>query len=191
MMKKLFIALSVAVCCVSLTPQQLQADDTRETIEKITLYLPNRILDLLDIFSVNIGVGPVVRAEMMGTRIASGGVSCGMAAMLFKDCNRQYGWGLQNGWNYEFPGFMQEDTERTGCSRLVKDYWEVYVGPQDPTRNIYEYFRGPRDYWQIGGALGCLVVGEVYINPIEWADLGLGFLMIDIKEDDLTFESFQ
>ena len=36
--------------------------------EKLAFYLPNRLLDALDTFSVNLGVGPVAQARVMVTR---------------------------------------------------------------------------------------------------------------------------
>ena len=85
---------------------------------------------------------------------------------------------------------MQEDIERLETSRLVQSYWESFMGVPLPDQKIYAFNEGARDYWQIGGALGCLVCGELYINPVEWADFVLGFFFLDIKDDDLTFESF-
>ena len=48
-----------------------------------------------------------------------------------------------------------------------------------------------RDSWAIGGALGFLVDGDVYIHPMEWIDFALGFFLIDIKNDDLVFDDFR
>ena len=186
-MKKFTLMLLVALAAFSFAPSAR----ANETVEKLVLYVPNRVVDLLDTFSVNVGFGPRVQVELMCTRFIGGGVGIGSSAMLYKDCNRQYGWGLQNGWGCQVPGFIQEDTERVYTNRLVQSYWESFMGVPTPEQNIYEYHEGARDYWQIGGSLGLLVVGELYINPIEWVDLALGFLFIDIKDDDLTFENFQ
>ena len=186
-MKKFLFVLMIAVSAFSFAP----AAQGNETIEKLVLYLPNRVVDMFDLFSCSLGFGPKVQAELMATRMIGGGVSVGMSANLYKDCNRQYGWGLQNGWHWQIPGMMQEDTERVKTSRLVQSYWESFIGTPLPDQQIYGYYRGARDYWQIGGALGLLVCGELYLNPIEWVDFALGFFFVDIKDDDLTFENFQ
>ena len=65
------------------------------------------------------------------------------------------------------------------------------AGVPDPTTRTYDFFDGPRDYWAIGGALGGLVDGDVYIHPMEWVDFALGFFLIDIKDDDLVFDDFR
>ena len=186
-MKKFAFMLLVALTAFSFAPSAR----ANETVEKLVLYVPNRVVDMFDLFSVNIGFGPKAQLELMCTRFVGAGFSVGTSAMLFKDCNRQYGWGLQNGWHWQVPGFMQEDIERVYTNRLVDGYWESFMGMPTPDQKIYAYNEGARDYWQIGGSLGLLVIGEVYVNPIEWVDFALGFLFIDIKDDDLIFENFQ
>ncbi len=186
-MKKFMLMLLVAVTAFSFAPSAR----ANETVEKLVLYVPNRVVDMFDLFSVNIGFGPAVQLELMATRFISFGGSAGISAMLYKDCNRQYGWGMQNGWHWEVPGLIQEDTERVKTSRLVQSYWESYFGIPTPSQQIYAYQRGARDYWQIGGGGGLLLTAEVFVNPVEWVDFALGFFFIDIKDDDFTFENFQ
>jgi len=186
-MKKIMFVLLVALTAFSFAPSAR----ANETVEKLVLYVPNRVIDMFDLFSLNIGFGPAVQLELMATRFVSGGAGAGISAMLFKDCNRQYGYGMQNGWYWEVPGLLDEDTERVKTSRLVQSYWESYFGIPSPSQQIYAYPRGARDFWQIGGGGGLLVTADVYLNPIEWVDFGLGFLFIDIKDDDLSFENFQ
>ena len=187
-MKKFLLVLVAAFAFVA--APAARAAETSETVEKLVLYVPNRIVDMFDLFTLNVGIGPKAQLELMCTKMVAGGFSVGTSAMLYKDCNRQYGWGLQNGWHWQLPGAMQEDIERLETSRLVKSYWESFAGIPVPSQKIYAYNEGARDYWQIGGALGLLVCGEVYVNPIEWVDFALGFFFLDIKDDDLRFESF-
>ena len=165
--------------------------EKNETVEKLVLYLPNRVVDAFDLFSVTLGFGPEVQLELMCTRMVGAGFSAGTSVMLFKDCNRQYGWGFQNGWHWQLPGMMQEDIERVRTSRLVKGYWESFIGMPSPEQKIYAFNEGARDYWQIGGGGGVLVTGDVYVNPVEWVDFALGFLFFDLKDDDFTFDDFQ
>ena len=188
-MKKFMLMLLVAVAAFGAMPSARAAEN--ETVEKIVLYVPNRVVDMFDLFSVNVGLGLKAQLELMCTRFVAGGFSVGTSAMLYKDCNRQYGWGLQNGWHWEVPGMMQEDMERVRTSRLVNGYWEQFIGIPTPDQHIYQYHTGARDYWQIGGGGGLFLTAEVYLNPIEWVDFGLGFLLIDIKDDDFEFEDFQ
>lgn len=186
-MKKFVLMLLVGLTAFSFAP----AAQGNETIEKLVLYVPNRVVDMFDLFSFSLGFGPKAQIGLMATRMVAAGASVGMSANIYKDCNRQYGWGLQNGWHWQVPGLLHEDIERLKTSRLVLSYWESFMGTPLPDQKIYAYNRGARDYWQIGGELGLLVCGELYINPVEWLDFALGFFFIDIKDDDFTFENFQ
>lgn len=186
-MKKFVLAVLTALVGFGFMPS-VRAN---ETVEKLVLYVPNRIVDMFDLFTLNIGFGPAVQLELMATRFIAGGGSIGYSWMLFKDCNRQYGWGVQNGWHWAIPGLLAEDTERSKTSRLVQSYWESNCGIPTPEQQIYAYNRGARDYWQIGGGGGLLLTADLYLHPIEWIDFALGFFFIDIKDDDLTFENFQ
>ena len=186
-MKKFVFMLLVAFTAFSFAPSAR----ANETVEKLVLYVPNRIIDMFDLFSVNLGFGPKAQLELMCTRAVGAGFSAGISAMLYKDANRQYGWGLQNGWHWQLPGLMQEDIERRHTNRLVLSYWENFIGTPLPTQKIYAYNNGARDYWQIGGGGGLLLTGEVYLHPIEWVDFALGFFFLDIKDDDLGFANFE
>ena len=188
-MKKFLLVLVAAFAFVA--APAARAAETSETVEKLVLYIPNRIVDMFDLFTLNIGIGPKAQLELMCTKMVAGGFSVGTSAMLFKDCNRQYGWGIQNGWHWQLPGVVHEDMERVRTSRLVKGYWESFIGLPTPEQEIYKYHDGARDYWQIGGGGGLLVTADVYVHPIEWVDFALGFLFLDIKDDDFTFEDFQ
>lgn len=161
-------------------------------VDKVTLYVPNRILDLLDVFSLDIGGGPAARAELRFTHAAQVGGGFGYTANLVKDTNRQYGYAMQNGWSGFLPGIAAEDTERRPTSSLVQEYWVNMEGFPNPAEPIYDLRKGARDYWEIGGTLGLgLIEARVSIHPVDILDAVLGFFFIDIKGDDLTFENFK
>ncbi len=158
--------------------------------EVLALYIPNRLLDALDMFTVNLGAGPVIEARLMGTRLVDVGAGIGLSAKAFKSHNRQYGFGIEeiSYWSLIFIG--EEDYRLSTGTSLVDKYIELRDDLPEFTRN-YDFFSGPRDYFAIGGSLGCLIDGDLYIHPLEWVDFALGFFFIDIKQDDLTFSRFQ
>ncbi|MCP3965494.1 MAG: hypothetical protein GY750_12425 [Lentisphaerae bacterium] len=177
------------VCAMMLTTGfSAKADGV---VDKIFLYIPNRIIDAFDMFTLNVGVGPVARLEFKATHACQFGAGIGATAKLIKDYNRQYGAGLQNGWNMAFLCMGAEDTERTNTTRLVKEYWEHYDGFCSPEQRIYDIYEGARDYWEVGGAVGLGLEVEFYLHPIDIADFVTGIFFIDLKGDDLTFESFE
>ena len=81
--------------------------------EKILLYIPNRIVDLTDLFSVGIGVGGTVRAELMATELVKVGGSYDFGSFrAYKDWNRQYGFGMQKGWYWSLVSAGEENSHR-------------------------------------------------------------------------------
>ena len=191
-MKK-FLLMLIAVA--ALAPAAVRGAEepviTRgELKDKILLYLPNRVMDLLDIFSLNIGVGPVAEARLMATRYCDVGAGIGLSAKLYKDFNRQYGLAVEEGWYWSCIFVGEEEFRITDGTFLMDKYVECRAGIPMPTMRSYNFYTGPRDLWAIGGALGLGLDGSVYIHPVELVDLALGFFLIDIREDDLTFDSF-
>lgn len=190
-MKKFFAVLAACFAVSGVMAAEIVPDRNTNWGEKFALYLPNRVLDALDLFSVTIGVGPVVEARLMGTRLADVGAGYSLSTYkLYKDYNRQYGIGVEDGWYWSFIFIGEEDYTLREGSLLVDKYVECRAGVPTPEMRVYNYYTGARDFWAIGGSLGFIVDAGVYLHPVEWADFALGFLMIDIREDDLNFDSF-
>ncbi len=185
-MKKMLLLFAFAVILLGGYSAKAQG-----VVDGVCLYIPNRLIDALDTFTLNMGVGPVVRCELRGTRAVQGGGGIGATAKVIKDYNRQYGACLQNGWNWEFISVAAEDIERRPTSRWVKEYWEHSEGFPSPTQRIYNFHTGARDYWELGGSLGLFVEADLALHPVELADFVTGFFFIDLKGDDLTFEDFE
>lgn len=160
-------------------------------LDKVCLYLPNRIIDVVDIFTLELGAGPVVRAELQLTEAFQFGAGVGATARVVKGINRQYGGCYENGWTAGFTCIMGEDMERSKNSRWVQGYWEDYCGLPMPSQEIYNFYTGAKDYWSIGGTLGLGIEGTFFIHPVEIADLITGIFFFDIKGDDLIFEDFE
>jgi hypothetical protein len=159
--------------------------------DKLLLYLPNRIIDMTDIFSLSLGFGPTVSAEMRATRAFSFGGAIGASGNLIKDYNRQYGYALDNGWSWSFTCIGAESMERSHTNRWVQEYWNEYTGYTDPSNNIYDFSEGARDYWELGVSAGLLVTVHAALHPVEIADFITGWFFIDLKGDDITSEDFE
>ena len=190
-MKKIFAVLAACLSLSGAAAAEVIPDRDTNWGEKFALYLPNRLLDALDMFSVTLGIGPVVEARLMGTRLADVGAGYSASTFkLYKDFNRQYGIGVEDGWYWSFIFVGEEEYALREGSLLVDKYVECRAGIPTPEMRAYNYFTGPRDFWAIGGSLGAIIDGGVYIHPVEWVDFVLGFFMVDIRQDDLTFDSF-
>ena len=194
-MKKVIFAAAVAFGLLFSAPlkaaETSAASEFIDTLpEKLVFYIPNRLLDALDSFSVNLGAGLVAQARLMCTRAIDVGAGWGTTAKLYKSHNRQYGVGIEEMWYYSLISIGEEHYSMLNNSPWVDNYVEMRAGIPDPTVRAYDFFKGPRDYWAIGGSLGFLIDGDLYLHPVEIVDFVLGFLLIDIKQDDLTLDSF-
>ncbi len=184
-MKKFILLLTVAVSAI-VSPMTAKAD----VADKLLLYIPNRVMDTLDMFSLSIGAGLEARAEIRATRFLDYGAGIGPSARLIKEYNRQYGFGLENGYNMNFTNLIDESRTRVDSTRSVIDYAESYSGLVWPGMNIYEPQTGARDYWEIGGDLALGLGIHVGFHPVEFADFITGLVCYDLKDDDLTASSF-
>ena len=190
-MKKFLAIIAAIFVAGSISAAEVVPGNRTNWSEKFALYIPNRLLDALDMFSVTLGVGPVAEARLMGTRLVNVGAGYSASTFkLYKDHNRQYGIGVEDGWYWSFIFIGEEKYRLREGSLLVDKYGESLAGIPTPEMRVYDFYTGPRDFWAIGGSLGFLVDAGVYIHPVEWVDFALGFLMIDIREDDLCFDSF-
>ena len=161
-------------------------------MDKVTLYFPNRILDVLDVFSLNLGVGLTAHASLRATHEAEIGGGFSATAQMIKDQNRQYGFARRNGVYSGIGPIVATNMERRPAFLLAKEYWWDQDGLVTPSDEIFLPKEGAFDFWEIGGSLGLGVIeADVSIHPVEILDAVLGFFFIDITDDDLTFENFR
>ncbi len=186
-MKKLFISLSVVAVALSC----FTAKAENPVLEKIALYPANLVLDALDVFTVNVGAGPVADISLQATAAFWGGGNVGMSGKLYKAYNRQYGAGIEQGWYWELVAVGQEDRSVIDGTALVNKYTENRDGVPDFRSRVYDLETGARDYWACGGSLGLLVIADLYLHPVEIADFITGIFLYDLKGDDICFDDFR
>lgn len=159
--------------------------------DQLLLYIPNRAMDLMDMFSLKLGFGPKIKLEGRLTRFIAAGGGIGTTANLVKEYNRQYGCDIEDGWDTSIFWFTAEDSEVAKSTRGVKKYWYQYNGIPTPTEQIYDFHEGARDYWEIGGECALLLNVHFALHPVDIADFFTGLVFIDLKGDDLTIEDFE
>ena len=162
-------------------------------MDSVMLYFPNRILDVMDVFTLNLGVGLTAHASLHVTHAAEIGGGFSATAQMIKDHNRQYGFARRNGIYSGIGPFVATDMERRPAFLFAKEYWWDKEGLVSPYDEIpFQPKEGAIDFWEIGGSLGAGVIeADVSIHPVEILDAVLGFFFIDISDDDLTFENFR
>ncbi len=157
--------------------------------EGIVLYIPHRIVDAFDVFSMTVGFGPTARVKVYSTRYLAFGAGVGVEASAVKQINRQYGAGLESGWDASFAWLSAEHSQREDSIGSLKDYYYYETGIPSPSERIYDYFEGTRDFWSIGVDTGAgLVKFSFELHPVEIADFITGWLFIDLKDDDFGVE---
>lgn len=161
-------------------------------MDKVTLYFPNRILDIMDVFSLNVGVGLTAHASLRVTHAAEIGGGYSSTLQMVKDYNRQYGFARRDGVYSGIGPFVATDMKRQPAYLLAREYWWDKEGLVKPSDEHFLPKEGVEDFWEIGGSLGLGVIeADVSIHPVEILDALLGFFFIDIGNDDLTFENFR
>lgn len=212
MFKKGMALTLCALCAMAFTPVIVTADDGSQnqpmitsapspqanpTVQKggpakdtwgnkLLLYFPNRFVDMADMVDVDAGFGPTVKAKLWATRYMAFGGGIGGSAKIIKGYNRQYGAGLESGWNASFMMLSAENTEMTETTRDVQQYFNYYSGVPSLDNSVYNFWKGPKDMFAIGGE-GALF-GELgaEVHPFEIVDFTAGWLFLDPKGDDFT-----
>ncbi len=183
LMKKIAMLAVITVIMATSSVAKAGAGDT------ILLYIPNRIVDMMDMFSLTLGFGPAIGIQGQITKSCSLGGEIGFTAQMIKGINRQYGFALDSGWDFGFLMIAAEQRERQDAMGSVKNYFYNAKGVPSPEKIPYDFHKGTQDFWAIGGKIAALIEVKAEFNPIEIADFVLGWLFIDIKGDDFTADS--
>ncbi|MFA6566788.1 MAG: hypothetical protein WCS96_01115 [Victivallales bacterium] len=169
-------------------PAEVKKDETLTvcSILKTTLlYIPNRLFDVFDIVTVDLGAGAEFGVDVRLTRWMQFGGMYGDKYFLGKDYARQLGGGYSSGWNYGLVCLTSErryvdDNFGTTREFLLKRKPLSLAMPGDD----FTYAQDIRDFWEVGANAGWLVILGVAIHPVEMADLLAGLVLVDLKGDD-------
>jgi hypothetical protein len=128
------------------------------------LYVPNRVLDLLDIFRLRVRVGPGVAAGVRATEVAS--AYAGTYASVYA--------GLPGPRLRQTPKLPVGLESHNGVSASVFD--ATADGGIGPDYSSTEF----------GGGIQAGILGlDFGIDPVEIADFVVGIFTLDLREDDL------
>ncbi|WP_238325530.1 hypothetical protein [Leptospira inadai] len=150
--------------------------------EKLAWYLPDRILDFLDIASFNVKIGPQLGASLWAFR--------GFQVTLYAGNTMQLGWFQKRtlGFTEELSGeaglgpivpiAISGRSIGTGSERGIYDSFVLH----SPYKKVYQDYR---DYWSTGAKVGFLLTGaEVELHWLEIFDFISGIFTFDPLEDD-------
>jgi hypothetical protein len=168
---KRFLMAFMLLACIGAVPcfgaeeeHAAKAAEPHSILHKIVFYVPNRVLDVLDIVRFRVRFGPGIAADVRATEAAS--AFAGSYASVYAGLP-----GPRNRPKVKLPvGFES----RSGLQASLIDATETGgVGP--------DY--GPAEF---GVGVQAAFIGlDVGIDPLEILDLAAGFFFIDVRGDDL------
>ncbi|HJO93599.1 MAG TPA: hypothetical protein QF753_09390 [Victivallales bacterium] len=159
--------------------------------DRLALYFPNRLVDMADMIDISLGFGPTARAKVWVTRYMAFGGGIGGSAKAIKAYNRQYGAGLQSGWDGSFMMLTAANLEMYESTRDVQTYFEHYKGIPSLNNSVYNFWKGPKDMFSIGAEAAAFVEVDVEVHPFEIFDFLAGIFFLDPKGDDFTMQDLQ
>lgn len=175
------------------TAEKEQMDKNARTLYytgKVIYYIPNLLLDLSDVFSLNLKAGPSVGAGFGITKAFGLGVQVGTTIGVYKDVNRQYGFASENGYQAQFGFLTVEDISVVDPIGTVQGYWQFGNNFPSCYDGIYNIENGARDYWALDVYVSALFGVDFGLHPIEIADFVTGIFFYDLKNDDIKKVQF-
>lgn len=157
----------------------------RSVLAAILLYLPDRLLDLCDVLSFDVHVGPGLFVNLHLTRaVQLGAGGRGVAGLGWHD-HRSLGVLTMTESELVLPGFGTNAfagmAAGTSGVQLVS---AAQGGLHRPSNALYQEYR---DYWAAGVAVTAVLVGiDFDLHPVELADFLVGFSTVDFLRDDFA-----
>ncbi len=151
---------------------------------KIALYLPNRILDILDLITCEVGICLGVGAGFKATEYVSAGAQVSAGEVLI-GLNRRHlsGRGTVEGYIELFPVEARALMESRAYTGGIYSMMYTSAGLKKPEDKI---FQRARDFWALSASTEALIVAtRVEVHPIEFWDFFAGWLMFDPLLDDM------
>lgn len=145
-------------------PKSAAAEDSADDDEghgilmTLLLYLPNRVIDLFDVVRFGVDVGPGIGVHLQATDALQAKAITSLSA----------GVGLQS---------LRHSPIHVGSRAGLG------VGPVEGSAELGDWYQSPADFRVEAYAL--LVGAHVAVEPVEILDAILGFLFIDLEDDDL------
>ncbi len=149
------------------------------------MYVPNRLIDLADVISIEFSAGAAAKAGVQVTRFCQLGADAGESYLFGSSYARQYGAGLLNADHYGVGFYNYNDSYFDRISGSMRNYVfnADFFGPINP--NEVAYREKNIDLWSIGAKAGLLLGVNVEFHPISLADFITGLVGYDLEGDDL------
>ncbi len=150
----------------------------------VLLWLPNLLMDLSDVVSMEGGVGSEAALEVDVTKYLGIGGASGEKYFVQKGYARQCGGGYSSGWDIQA---LCLNTEKIYVEDTFGSTRRYYVNRKDfgmADSSNHSYRDRVRDFWAISVKAGWLLGVGVDIHPTEFADFVAGIFFMDTNEDN-------
>jgi hypothetical protein len=165
--------------------QPVRAPAARPPLVRALLYLPDRLLDLADVASLDLHLGFGLYANLHATRALQAGLGVrGVTGVGWHE-RRSLGLRSQEDSGVVLVALGAETTSGTlsGTSGIFS-WAETLAGLQEPADVLYQEVR---DYWGLGAAVTVLLLGlDLELHPLQLADFAAGWLTVDFLRDDFA-----
>lgn len=165
--------------------RKLRPRADRSIVARVALYLPDRLLDLLDVVSVDahMGYGFFVDAHVTRAVQAAGGFRSVAGLGLHEHRSLGGRAQIEAGLNV-LPVGAQTFTGGLAGTSGALGIADHFAGLHRPDSRLYREYR---DYWSVGAAGTVLFVGvDGDLHLAQLADFLLGFAGIDLLNDDFA-----
>ena len=150
-------------------------------LNAILWYIPNRLSDLMDIITVELGAGEI-GLDLQLTRSLTFGAGIGQSYMLGWSINNQFGIYQQKGWYFDCFRYRASSIRR---DPTFGDYSSIFTSDKSGLVDVSAMFDGNvEDPFALGVKACCYLNLKVQVHPLELADFIGGLLFIDCPHDD-------
>lgn len=149
--------------------------------DAILWYIPNRLSDLMDVITIEVGAGEI-GADVQLSRYFTFGAGIGQSYMLGWSINNQFGIYQQKGWYFDCFRYRASSILR---EPVFGDYSGIYTSGKSGLADVSAMFDSKvEDPFAIGVKACCYLNLKFQVHPLELLDLVGGFLFIDCPHDD-------
>ncbi len=161
-----------------------RAEVESSTAEKVLWYLPDRIMDFIDAFSVSVGFGAQLGGGVWVTRSLQAVLFVGSSADIGFFQKRNIGVRAETSADVVLGPIGGSAISGTRVGTGGVDQTTSVLWLHVPSEKIYQEYR---DYWGVGAKIGLIYLGlEVEYHPIEIYDFLLGLVTFDPLNDDFA-----
>lgn len=163
----------------------LRPNGKRSVWKKVLLYLPDRVLDLLDVISLDLHLGPGLYTDVYVTRALQSTIGARAISGIGWNEDRSLGvrTSAETGVNVLPIGAWTMAGTRAGTGGVQIGKYGV-AGIHNPMDEVYQEFT---DYYAIGSSVTLIFFGvEANVHPIQIPDFIVGIFFIDFLRDDFA-----